>query len=217
MTHSLHREGTLDSLERDYCMFIYPGRGFNYKGSAPKVRKLMEITYGSGPANTLVTTLRENLYSEVATPEEILDSIKKDGARVFSTFHKPENLKQALIKFKEEDLGISIVVSGLIDKVRDMAREVGLTPHTINVSLGIHGRTELLPPPDIRQFTTMCGHAMVAPNLVRENVRKIKKGRAEPFDASVTLAKPCACGIYNPYRSVELLNDLTPVYTVTRW
>jgi hypothetical protein len=43
MTHSLHREGTLDSLERDSCLFIYPARGFNYAGSGPKVRRLCSI------------------------------------------------------------------------------------------------------------------------------------------------------------------------------
>ena len=50
MTHSLHREGSLDSLERDYVLFIYPARGFNYKGSAPKVRRLVELLYASGPS-----------------------------------------------------------------------------------------------------------------------------------------------------------------------
>ena len=49
-----------------------------------------------------------------------------------------------------------------------MAAEVGLNPHTINLSLGIHGGTEALPPAEIRQFTTMCGHAMIAPHLVED-------------------------------------------------
>ncbi len=218
MTHSLHREGTLESLERDYCVFIYPARGFNYAGSQPKVRRLVELLYRNGADNLIATTLRRNMYSEVA-PEEVLDSITKgnEGTRVYSTFSDADKVKQLMIDMKEADEGISIMVSGVVDKVREIAREAGLTPHTINLSLGIHGRTDLLPPPDIRQFSTMCGHGVVAPNLIRDSIRKIKTGRQTPWEASLTLAGPCACGIYNPRRSAELLDAKAPPYSVTRW
>lgn len=215
MTHSLHREGSVESLERDYAVFIYPARGYNYKGCASKVRRLVEIVYQVGPANMIATTLRENLYSGVA-PEAVLDSIK-DGCRVFTVFNSREKIKELLQRFKEADQGISIVVSGLIDRVRDIAAEVGLDPHTINLSLGVHGGTHRLPPADIRQFTTMCGHAMVSPKLVREVIGHIKTGKTDSWTGSLKLAKPCACGIYNPHRSQEMLDDLTPLYSVTRW
>jgi len=215
MTHSLHREGKLNSLEKDYAVFIYPARGFNYKGCAPKVRRLVEIVYQVGPANMISTTLRENLYSGVR-PEEVLDSIE-EGVRVFTVFNSREKIKELLKRFKEADQGISIVVSGLIDKVREIAEEVGLNPHTINVSLGVQGNTADLPPPDIRQFTTMCGHGMVSPHLVRDIIRKAKTKKVDHWTGSLTLAKPCSCGIYNPYRSRELLEEMTPIYTVARW
>lgn len=215
MTHSLHREGSIESLENDYAVFIYPARGFNYKGCAPKVRRLVEIIYQAGPANMIATTLRRNLYSGVA-PEDVLDSIK-EGCRVFSVFNSRQKLKDLLARFKEADQGISIVVSGLIDRVREIASEVGLNPHTINVSLGVYGDTDRLPPPDIRQFTTMCGHGMVSPLLVRDVIRKVKTHKADTWNGSLTLAKPCTCGIYNPYRSQALLNEMAPVYTVDRW
>ena len=215
MTHSLHREGKPDSLDKDYAVFIYPARGFNYKGCAPKVRRLVEIVYQVGPANMISTTLRENLYSGVR-PEDVLESIK-EGVRVFSVFDSREKLKELLTRFKEADQGISIVVSGLIDKVREIAAEVGLNPHTINVSIGVHGNTQTLPPADIRQFTTMCGHGMVSPHLVRDIIRKVKTKKIDTWSGSLTLAKPCSCGIYNPYRSQELLEEMTPVYTVARW
>lgn len=214
MTHSLHREGTIDSLERDYALFIYPARGFNYKGCAPKVRRLVEIVYQVGPVNMITTTLRRNMYSGVR-PEEVLDSIK-EGIRVFSVFNNREKIKEALKRFKAADEGISIVVSGLVDRVREIAVEIGLDPHTINISLGVHGGTDRLPPPDIRQFTTMCGHGMVSPMLVRDVIRRINSGKISPWDGSLVLAKPCACGIYNPHRSAELLEGLTPLYTVAR-
>jgi len=214
MTHSLHREGTIDSLERDYALFIYPARGFNYKGCAPKVRRLVEIVYQVGPVNLIATTLRRNMYSGVR-PEEVLDSIQ-EGIRVFSVFNRREKIKEVLKRFKAADEGISIVVSGLIDRVREIALEIGLDPHTINLSLGVHGGTDHLPPADIRQFTTMCGHGMVSPNLVRDVIRRVNSGKISPWEGSLVLAKPCACGIYNPHRSVELLESLTPLYTVAR-
>jgi len=175
----------------------------------------MELLYQTGPSNMIVTTLRRNLYSGVS-PDEVLDSIK-DGARVYCTFNSREKLKEALIRLKEADEGISIMVSGLIDRVRELTSEIGLNPHTINLSLGIHGRTDRLPPPDIRQFITMCGHGMVSPNLVRDVIRKVKTEKLSCWEGSLILAAPCTCGIYNPHRSAELLKELTPLYTAARW
>ncbi len=215
MTHSLHREGRIESLDKDYAVFIYPARGFNYKGCAPRVRRLVEIVYQTGPVNMIATTLRRNLYSGV-DPEAVLDSIK-EGCRVFTVFNSREKIKELLEKFKAADQGISIVVSGLVDRVREIAEEVDLNPHTLNLSLGVQGKTDLLPPADIRQYTTMCGHGMVSPNLVRDVIRKIKKNNTDTWEGSLVLAKPCACGIYNPYRSQEMLNDTLPLYTVDRW
>jgi len=163
----------------------------------------------------IATTLRKNMYSGVR-PDEVLDSIK-EGCRVFTVFNSREKIKKLLKGFKEADEGISIVVSGLIDRVREITDNVGLTPHTINLSLGIHGAIKRLPPPEIRQFTTMCGHAMVSPKLVEDVIRKVKTGKIDTWEGSWVLAKPCACGIYNPHRSQELLEELAPLYTVSRW
>ncbi len=214
MTHSLHREGPLDLLEKEYVLFVYPARGFNYDGSGPKVKRLMEMLFHQGPANLLVTTLRRNMYSGIP-PEEILNSIK-DGAKVYCVFTDKEKIKNTLAKIMEMDEGISIMVSGVIDGIRDVSAELGLNPHTINLSLGIHGKTDRLPPADIRQFTTMCGHGMVSPRLVRDVILRIKTGKLDLWEGSLILAGPCSCGIYNPYRSVEMLKDLLPLYTVHR-
>jgi len=215
MTHSLHREGTLDSLASESVIFIYPARGFNYRGSGPKVRRIMELLYMTGPSNMIVTSLRRNLYSGVS-PEEVLESIR-DGGKIYSVFTGRERLKEALIRLKDADEGISVVVSGLIDRVREVTDEIGLNPHTINLSLGFHGRTDKVAPPDIRQFTTMCGHGMVSPGLVRDVIRKVKTGKINFWEGSLILAAPCTCGIYNPHRSEEMLQDLAPLYTVARW
>ena len=214
MTHSLHREGTLESLQKDYALFIYPARGFNYDGSGPKLRRLAELLYAQSPANMLVSSLRVNLYSKVPK-EDILASIK-DGTKIYCVFKSRDQLKETLVRIKQADEGISIMVSGLIDQVREVAAEAGLSPHTVNLSLGIFGRTDRIPPADIRQFTTMCGHGMISPMLVRDVIRRIKIGKLNFWEASLILAGPCACGIYNPSRSQELLQDLVPLYSVSR-
>lgn len=216
MTHSLHREGTLDSLERDYTLFISPASGFNYEGSVPKIRRLVEALYKSGVANLIAMTLRQNSYSGI-TPEEVIASITLEGTRVCSVFNSREKITDALTRIKALDEGISIVVSGIIDRVREIAAEVDIDPHMVNLSLGIFGRTDRLPPDGIREFTTMCGHGVVSPNLVLETIRRVKTGKVSEWEGSLTLAEPCACGIFNPFRSAELLREKAPLYTVDRW
>jgi hypothetical protein len=216
MTHSLHREGSLDSLKRDYVLFTFPARGYNYKGSAPKVRHLAELGYQSGPVNMLNSKDRRNMYSGI-TPEEIIDGITVDGTRIYFVFDDLEKVKEVLKKYKEADEGISIVVSGLTDQIREITEAVGITPHTINLSLGIHGRTDRLPPADFREFTTMCGHGVVSPHRVKDILRRVKTGKVTEWEGSLILAEPCVCGFYNPRRSVELLRGKAPLYTVDRW
>jgi hypothetical protein len=215
MTHSLHREGSVESLERDYCMLIYPARGWNTDGVTPKLQHLLELVFLEDPSNLLVKTLHKNKYSGV-TKEEMSDSVR-DNSRVFCVFNRRESLVNALKGIKAADEGISIIVTGLIDGVREICEEVGLDPHTINLSLGVHGQTDLLPPSDIRQYTTMCGHGMVSPGLIRDAIRQVKTSKLSAWEMSIVLAKPCACGIYNPHRSEELLKEMAPLYTVTRW
>jgi len=214
MTHSLHREGPLDLLNKEFVLFVYPARGFNYDGSAPKIRRLGEMLFHQGPANLLVTSLRRNMYLGVSQ-EEILNSIK-DGSKIFCVLEDREKIKDTLAEIKEMDEGISIVISGVMDRVREVSAELGLTPHTVNLSLGIHGKTDRLPPADIRQFTTMCGHGMVSPRLIRDVIRRVKTGKLDLWGASLIVAAPCTCGIFNPCRSAEMLKDLVPLYTVNR-
>ncbi len=215
MTHSLHREGTIYSLERDYVLFIYPARGLNDKGCVPKVRRLLEILYRIGPANVICSDLRRNPY-DGATPDEVFENLT-ERARVFSVFNDREKIKELLRQYRDADQGISIIVSGLIDEIRKITNEVGLNPHTINLSLGIHGNTKRLPPDDLRQLMTMCGHGMVSPHLVNDVIRKVKTGRVNLWEGSLILAQPCACGIFNPFRAKELLEEMAPVYTIGQW
>ena len=69
MTHSLHREGSVESLERDYCMLIYPARGWNSEGVTPKLQHLLELVFLENPSNLLVKMI-ERLARQTPTAVE---------------------------------------------------------------------------------------------------------------------------------------------------
>jgi hypothetical protein len=62
-----------------------------------------------------------------------------------------------------------------------------------------------LPGDDILEVTTMCGHALIAANLVQSMVDEVKAGRKTADEAAKTLAPQCACGIFNPARAAKLI------------
>jgi len=141
-----------------------------------------------------------NMYSH--TIEEVLDAAH---GIVHAVFTNPETVSEVLKELKEADLGMSVVVSGIFEKVDECAEKAGLQHHTANFSLGIIGKTEKLPSNDILEVITMCGHAMVSANLVTTMVDEIKAGRKTPEEAAKVLAPQCACGIFNPARAAKLL------------
>jgi len=113
-------------------------------------------------------------------------------------------IEGVLSELKEADLGISIVVSGIFDEVFDVCRRVGIEPHTVNMSLGTWGKTQLLPKSPILELCTMCGHAMISPKLVEMVIDRVKKGMT-PEEAVVELGKQCTCNIFNTVRAAEII------------
>jgi hypothetical protein len=68
---------------------------------------------------------------------------------------------------------------------------------TINLSLGIRGKKELLPGPEVMGMTGMCGHALVASSLVEKALAGVKAGKNTVAEAARMGGKPCICGIAN--------------------
>jgi hypothetical protein len=93
--------------------------------------------------------------------------------------------------------------------VGQICSEIGLAPHTVEHSLGVHGKTEKLPDENALEITTMCGHAMVSPNLVLDLVKQIDEGKVTHEKAAIELSRMCDCGIFNPYRAEKLLRKMT--------
>ena len=204
MTHTLHRSGTEDSLESDYIILVIPAQGFNNEGSAPKMRKALEIILNHNPVN--FGDMRTGNYFRKGM-KTILENTKENSI-VHGVFTNKKDLEECIAELKEADLGMSTVVTGLFDEVWNSVKKVGLTPHSINLSLGIWGKKELLPEKDVLDITTMCGHHCVAPNLVKKLVNDIKKDKLCVEEAARVLSRQCVCGVVNPLRTEKILEKL---------
>ena len=204
MTHSLHRRGPIDELKQDYVVVAMTSR-VNKEEAKPKLADIARIVFDVGPSNTGSSVLRTNVPLGFDR-EDFINRIP-EAHGLLSSWSSKEKLREVLKRLKEADLGVSITVSGLIDEVIPLAQELGLKPHTINLSMGILGRTEKLASEDVLEFTTMCGHALIAANLVKKGIAEVASGRMTPRQASMMMGKPCVCGIYNLDRSDRLVQQ----------
>ncbi|MFZ7120221.1 MAG: hypothetical protein ACOWWH_04650 [Eubacteriaceae bacterium] len=87
-----------------------------------------------------------------------------------------------------------------------LAEELDIEPHSINLSLGVFGRTEKLPPEEVLEFITMCGHGMISRNLVTKLIKEVRDGKKSKEQAAKIMASPCVCGIFNTNRAIKLLS-----------
>jgi len=204
MTHTLHRRGSEESLDKDYVLLCMAAKGINEDGSEEKMREFLRINLRHNPVN--IGDMRTgNMYN--VRIDEILEIVTSTSI-VHGVFNDRETVTHVLRDLKEADLGMSVVVSGPFRCVGEICQNTGLSPHSVDYSLDIWGKREKLPSDEILEVTTMCGHAMVASNLVKLLVNDIKAGNISPVDAGMELAKLCECGIFNPSRAVELLNAM---------
>jgi hypothetical protein len=123
-------------------------------------------------------------------------------------FDRRENMQAALKELAEAELGLPVVVSGLFDEVAKCCRSAGTAPHTVNHSLGFWGRSEKLPPREVLEITTMCGHGLVAPNLVWHFAEKIRLDYVSAASACQEMRMMCICDIFNHVRAEELMGRL---------
>lgn len=211
MTHSLHRRGDRESLKEDFVVLGCPATGVNKKNSAPNTRTFLSICYKHGPIN-LGDMKTGNIYN--TTMDDILSRVS-DGTIVQCTFDNREKIVSLLKDLKENRPGISVIISGVTDVVQQCMDEAGMGRiHSLEYSLGTWGQTEKLPDFQILETVTMCGHAMIAGDLVRKMVRDVKRGRRTVEDACFELARGCTCGNYNLTRGIQLFKKLLPQYMV---
>ena len=192
MTHSLHRKGNIEDLKRDYVILAMLAAGINdkYPDSRKKLIRIGEILNQHNPINIM--------------PE----GAWKISPIITATFTDVETVKKVMKTLREENLGVSIVISGLLSEIQNIATKVDLNLHTVHLSLGIFGKKDLLPSEKILEITTMCGHHCISPQSVEYYVQMIKNGKISVEEAAIKLTRPCVCGIFNLSRAVQILNTL---------
>jgi len=205
MTHTLHRNGNFESLSNDYIIFAITAQTVNAKGSARKFKEFEDIVLKYNPIN----------YGDMKTGNMFNIDISKiqegyrDNSIVHAVFCDEDTVAKVLNELKEADLGISIVVSGILDRVSECCHGKGIKPHTIEHSLGIHGRVDYLPNDNVLEISTMCGHGMVSFSLIEYLSEQILKDRITVEEAAKKLAKQCHCGVFNPARAESILRAMT--------
>lgn len=203
MTHSLHRRGPVEDLKNDFVILSNTSR-VNKERTKPLLSKVAEMVLDVGPSNVGSSVLRTCVPLGL-DKEKFIERIPEAHA-LLSSWSSKEKVREMLRRLKEANMGISVTVSGVIDEVIPMAQELGIKPHTINLSMGILGNTKKLPPEEIMEFTTMCGHSLISANLVKKGIAEVAAKRMTSREASMMLGRPCVCGIYNLDRSDGLLD-----------
>jgi len=203
VTHNNHRQGSYESLSKDFTIFMIAAKGFNDDGLGPKLQQFLKICLSHGAVNC-GTSKVGNAFT--VSKEHLVENCVA-AKSVYTVFDDQKKLIAALKDVVKADLGISVVMSGLFDKVDECCAAVGLKRHTVEYSLGIFGKTEKLPERRIMELNTMCGHAQVSFNLIKRVAKDIQRGVLSLEEGAGILAKPCVCGIFNPKRAELILAD----------
>ena len=205
MSHALHRHGTAKQLQNDYTFYARASRFVNREGCGPKLRKILSIALSEKNLVNYGSSQAGKSFKAGLKADEYAATLDK-AYGVAGCFSDKEAVRSLLEKLKEADTGISIVISGLIDEIVQIAKEVGLKPHTAFLSLGVHGKRALLPEDEVQQITTMCGHGMVSSRLAKVVMERVKAGKMTPEKGADLLAQPCPCGIFNTDRCEQILS-----------
>src|SRR5512133_1014938 len=104
MTHTNHRRGIRESLERDYVVLMMPQKGINVEGGRTKLQRFFDLARARGALNmsdgkrTTVHVLGyEDMYEGTV-----------DHAVSHAVFNDPKTLAGFLGDLREADLGVSV-------------------------------------------------------------------------------------------------------------
>lgn len=207
MTHSMHRRGKPEQLRNDYIILVTAAANINNEGAIPKIAKVLDILWEAGPSN--IGSNETGTVLSGVTKEIIRNGLTRIP-RIRANFNSKEKVWKVIKQLQEEDLGMSVVLQGPVDDIEEECAKLGLKPHSINLSLDVWGKKEKLPPEEILQFTTMCGHGLISPSLVKFVLERVKSGKMTPEQGVVKMGEPCVCGFYNPERALDLLKEMAP-------
>jgi hypothetical protein len=208
MTHTLHRKGPVESFEQDYVVFSMSAKNFNEENSRVALREFLKILSKYEVVN-MGDMKTGGMY--LADQDRIINNVQ-DTSIVHAVFQDKEEVKEAIREIKEADLGVSVIVTGIVNEVQKICQEVGIERHTVEYSVGIRGKLSRLPEEELLEITTMCGHGMVSQHLARQILVDLKRGKRSAREAGEFLATPCVCGVFNPKRAQQLLEELIEVW-----
>lgn len=219
MTNTLHRYGDKESLQNDFIVFAIPCRGYNDKDCVPKLRRFLQIATRHKPVN-LGDASHGGIYrpSKKLNPlahwfrrndpdfKTVIESLSTPTT-VAAVFDRSESVENFVEELRKEDLGLSINISALIDRAQECCRDLGLPRHSVEYSLGFVGKTDRLADRQVLELSTMCGHGMISFTFARKMIDWVKEGRRTPEQACGYLSRFCSCGIFNPTRAREILEE----------
>jgi hypothetical protein len=206
MTNILHRQGTIESLKNDYVIFAHTAKGITREGSGPKIQEFMRICLKYHPVN-IGDGKQGNIHQDDINIQKLISN-QGDGSGAVAVFTDLDTLQKVVEELIRADLGISIIISGLMDEVQSCCRRAGIERHSAVHSLGLWGSKDWLPEREILEFNTMCGHGMVSFNLIRKMIEYVKLRRLTSKKAAKIMAKCCECGAFNPVRAEMLLEKI---------
>jgi len=215
MSHTLHREGSIKSLEKDYCVLITPYKGCNNIHAEKKIKEFADIIFDVGPVNfRFFRVPKEGEFNLPVNKQKILNYKKQvyDNTKIRCVFDDKKKIKELIKRINKANFGLSVIISGPRKEIESILKEINIQPHSINIGMGTYGSLEKLPDPNFRKITTMCGHGLIAPGLVKYMLIKIKAGKISYEEASIELAKPCICGVFNQKRAEDILIEIAPFY-----
>jgi hypothetical protein len=224
MTHTHHRRGSKKSLKGDFVVLamIDPAVKAQHKYKGPlrdRVKKLIEIFGKHNPVAIAARTSESDRrlrylkgwnpkmdggIHRSATIEDVITCKDIEGIG-HAVYIDIKDVEEVIDELKKADLGISIVVSGIFDEVFDMCKEIGIRPHTVNMSLGTWGKKQLLPRKPVLKLCTMCGHALISSKLAEDMIDQVSKNIKTSEEAAVELGKQCTCNIFNTVRGSKIL------------
>jgi len=206
MTNTLHRRGSLEKLQSDYVIFAGTAKGVNRKQAAAKLQEFARICLKHRPAN-IGCSKQGNVLQEKFDVDTFITKIE-DGHRVNAVFTDLAALQAVVEELARADLGLCIVISGLLDGAQSCCHKAGIERHSVESSLGFWGATDRLPEREILELNTLCGHGMVSFNFVRKMIEQVKLRRLTPKAAARMLGKCCECGVFNPARAEQMLEQI---------
>ena len=198
MTHTVHRR--VPEIEEDYVLLLRSSKGINRDGAGKKLLQLLErmealdpVSYGHPVDGSTLRTERAEIKNNI-----------NDSSNLHIVFKDTQSAQKAVEIAKEMDTGLSVTLTGPLDRIRAMASEMGLNIQSIQIDLGTIGKKSF--DPDTEGILSLCGHMRVSENLIKEMRAKVKSGEIDAQTAANTIGKVCLCGCFNPHVAATLLS-----------